>query len=142
MNGILIIFLQPLLAGRVNRAQPGRALALSSVMIGVGFGATAWAPNYAWVAATVVIWSIGEIVASGILQALVSEMAPPHLRGSYHGAILLTFSIGQFLAPILGAAVLSHFGRTALWGGCAAVALLTALGYLRVRSVAFSAPRT
>jgi MFS family permease len=63
-------------------------------------------------------------------MAVVADLAPPHLRGRYQGVFGLAFGVAGALAPFLGTRVLTAFGSSALWAGCAAVSAVAAVGLL------------
>ena len=56
------------------------------VVVGLGFGLTALAGSVLAYAATVVVWTLGEIVTAGLGAAIVADLAPPSMRGRYSGA--------------------------------------------------------
>jgi MFS family permease len=126
VNGVLIVagqmFVPKLLAGR----RRSNVLALSCVVMGIGFGATAFA-DLAWVyAATIVVWTLGEMIHSPSNSALIAELSPTALRGRYSGMTSLAWSAAAALAPIIGGATQEALGNTTLWLGCAVVGGLVA----------------
>ncbi len=56
-------------------------------------------------AATVVVWTLGEIVAAPISTAYVADISPPHMRGRYAGAWGMTYGLALIIGPALGTAV-------------------------------------
>lgn len=77
------------------------------------------------------VFAFGEIIAAPIAPALVNDLAPEHLRGSYNAAYGLTFSLGATLGPLLTAVTIGT-GHAWLWVllvclGCLAGSLLIAL---------------
>ncbi|WP_084557956.1 MDR family MFS transporter [Couchioplanes caeruleus] len=129
-NGIMIVagqlFVPKLIDGR-NRS---RVLALATVIMGVGFGLTAFAGSPAFYAVTVVIWTLGEMLQSPSNSALVAELSPSLLRGRYQGVSSLSWSAGSALAPVVGGFVQQHAGNTVLWLSCAVIGVLVAAGQI------------
>ena len=126
LNGVLIVagqlFVPRLLRGR----RTASTMAVAAVIMGVGFGLTAFA-DAAWLyAMTVLVWTVGEMLNSPSNSATNAELSPAHLRGRYQGVFSLSWSIASFVAPILGAAVLQYAGSTVLWLGCFVVGLVVA----------------
>jgi len=76
-----------------------------------------------------VVWTVGEICMLPTANALVADIALPHMRGRYQGAYGLSFGLAGFAAPLIGTTVLQRFGGAALWLGCLAVGLLVAAGH-------------
>ncbi len=130
VNGVLIVLGQlfvPKLIGGFDRS---RVLALAALIIGVGFGLVAVAGAAWFFAATVVIWTLGEMLQSPSNAATVAALSPVSLRGRYQGLSSLSWSAGTALAPVLGGLTQEHVGDAALWVGCFGVCALVAVGHL------------
>jgi MFS family permease len=130
LNGLLIVAGQLLVSRRARGLGRSGLLAVAAVLTGAGFGLTAWADTIPLYALTVLIWTLGEMVALPAQSTLVADLAPSHLRGSYQGVFSLGFSVATFVAPVAGGWVFQHLGGTTLWVGCWVVCLLAAGGYL------------
>jgi len=130
LNGIVIVFVQPALAPILNRFDRSRVLAAGAALVGLGFAvnAVAWGPLP--FALGVVVWTVGEVFVLPTSNAVVADVARPHMRGRYQGAYGLSFGLAAFLAPLIGTAVLQRFGGAALWLGCLAAGLLVTAGQL------------
>lgn len=103
LNGLLVVFLELPIASVTQRRDARRVIAVGFFVTGLGFALTAFAGTMPWLAATVVLWTIGEVIDAPVASAYVAELAPPHMRGRYMGAWGLTWSLGLMLAPSLGA---------------------------------------
>jgi MFS family permease len=130
INGVLIVLLQPLAVGAVERFRRSHVLATGTLLIGAGFGLTALARGAPLYALTIAIWTAGEIVLSPVAPAVVADLAPPPLRGSYQGVYQMAWGASAFVGPVLGSLVLGRAGGEALWLGCLLVGVLTAAGHL------------
>jgi dipeptide/tripeptide permease len=95
------------------------------VLLGVGFGATALVTSAPALAATVVVWTLGEIVAAPVSAAYVADVSPPHMRGRYAGAWGMTYGLALIVGPALGTAVYAA-SPGLLWAGCVALGLISA----------------
>jgi MFS family permease len=124
INGIMIVLLQPTAVSLVQRFDRGRVLALGALLQGVGFGLTCAGHSVGWYAFTVVVWSAAELCYSPVSPAVVSDLAPANLRGTYQGVYSMAWGAGSFVAPLAGSFVLGRYGGTALWSGCFAVCLV------------------
>jgi MFS family permease len=102
--------------------------------VGIGFGALAFSRTVPAVAATVVVWTFGEIFTFASLNALAAELAPDSRRGEYMGLFQMAFSASFLAGPALGVFVLERFGPAALWGGCFIVALFSGALLARVQT--------
>lgn len=130
LNGVLIVagqlFVPRLLRGR--RHAP--TLAVAALIVGVGFGLTAFADAAWFYAVTVLVWTVGEMIQSPSNSATNAELSPAHMRGRYQGVFSLSWSAASFLAPIVGSAVLQYAGAAYLWLGCLAAGVLIAAIHL------------
>lgn len=133
INGALIVLLQPVASAWTRDYARGRVLATGAALVAVGLGATDFArgavPVYAL---SIVIWTLGEIAMAGLSPAVVADLAPRHLRGTYQGAFLMSFGAAALLSPVCGSAILEHFGSSALWRTCLAMGFLAAAGFIAV----------
>lgn len=130
LNGLLVVLLQipltRLMEGRSQAAQ----LTSSAVLVGGGFGLTAFAGGSASLyATTVVVWTVGEMLYAPAASAAVAELAPRHAQGRYQGVFAFASSGAVFLAPLVGGFTLDTLGAPALWGGCAALGAGAAAGF-------------
>ena len=78
LNGALIVLVTVPLSRWLQAYPTARVLAISSVFIGVGFGATAWASSVPAYAATVVVWTVGEVIGAAVGPAVVANLSPRH----------------------------------------------------------------
>ena len=148
LNGVLIVALQLPASRLLARPRAARVLAGACVFTGVGFGLTglvATAPLYA---ATIAVWTLGEILNAAVGPSVVSQLAPADQRGSYQGVYHMTWGLASLAGPLVGGALLARAGSGALWLSCGAAAGVAALGYLllgpalerRLGAVAATAP--
>ncbi|WP_101783192.1 MDR family MFS transporter [Nonomuraea indica] len=129
LNGVLIVLVQPLVSSRLGRFDPSRSLALGLAVMGAGFALTAFVTSAAGLAATIVVWTAGEIVTAGLGGAIVASLAPAHLRGRYSGMYGFAWSAASVLAPLTGG-VLLQAGPEALWFTVGGVGVVSAAGML------------
>ena len=129
LNGMVIVLVQPFLAPVLGRYNRSRVLSLGAGLLGLGFGLNVLASGAAVFGLGVVVWTVGEICLLPTANAVVADIALPHLRGRYQGAYGLSFGIAGFFAPLIGTSVLQHFGGRALWLGCLAAGLVVAAGH-------------
>lgn len=128
INTLLIILLEVPLNLAMAGWPHGRALALGAFLTGVGFGATALAGGAMGVAATVVIWTFGEMILFPTGSAYAAEIAPADRRGLYLGLFTMTFSAANALGPWLGMAVYEQYGGGVLWSAAFACGCISAIG--------------
>ncbi|MEV0838981.1 MFS transporter [Actinocatenispora sera] len=141
LNAVLVVVLQPVATRVLARFRQIRVYFLASVLVAVGVGATGLAHHPWSYAMTVVIWSVGEAMASGIADAVVAGLAPVDARGRYQGSFRWMWGLGRFCALSVATAVYAAAGPEFVWwfavgGGVAAAVGMLALGSATARRTA------
>lgn len=127
LNGLIIVFGQPFTVGWLGRTSRRLTLPVGMGLVGAGIAATGLCHRPWQFVLTVVAWTLGEILTAGSFQALITSMAPSHMRGRYAGALGLAWGASALVAPLLGTAVYA-LSRPALWTGCLIVGLAAGCG--------------
>ncbi|MCX5377350.1 MFS transporter [Streptomyces sp. NBC_00091] len=116
VNAVLVVALQPVATARLAKLPQLPVHAAGSALIAVGVAATGLADGIAGYAVSVVVWSLGEVIAAGIAASVVAGLAPADARGRYQGAFSWTWGLARFAALTLGVTLYSGAGPAALWG--------------------------
>lgn len=127
LNGALIVAFQPLASRWTRRQPPARALAVGTTVLSMGFAATALVHDVRELAATVIVWTCGEILSAGAGQTIVSSLATAYRQGTYAGLAGMSWGTGAAMAPLLGT-LLMPVGGVVLWCGVAVIGMLSAAG--------------
>ncbi|MEU5714919.1 MFS transporter [Streptomyces sp. NPDC020403] len=136
VNGVLIVALQIPVTRFIQHRDPRRLLILSSLLAGYGFGLTAFAGSVGVYALTVSVWTLAEIVNAPTQTGIVVQLSPAHGRGRYQGMYTMSWSVAALIAPLMSGFVIDHYGAAWLWGACAVVGTIAAIGYwLLMRSL-------
>lgn len=130
LNGVGVVLLQPLLGARLRRYDPSRALAVSVLLLGVGFGVNALGGSLPLYVFGVMLWTVGEVIGFPVANAMVADLSPASLRGRYQGAYSMSWGVAFSLSPLIGGEVMSRYGGRTLWTGTLAVGVLLAAGHL------------
>ncbi|TCO35809.1 putative MFS family arabinose efflux permease [Kribbella steppae] len=125
LNGLLVLVLELPITGAVSRYRPEYVLAIGNLIVGVGLALTGFTTDMVLLAATVVIWTFGEMVTSTYSQAYLGSLTPPGMVGRYQGLHGVAYTIGTGVGPLIGGAVYA-IGPWALWALVAAAGLLSA----------------
>lgn len=131
LNGLLVVLVQPIASPLLSRFPRSGVLAAGSAVIGLGFGLLAIADQVGWYALSVVIWTLGEIAVLPTAAAVVADLAPAHLRGTYQGAQNIAWGLAWAIGPVIGTQALASLG-SGLWGTCLLMGLLVATGHLAI----------
>jgi MFS family permease len=129
INGIVIVLLQIPVTRALRARSNGFLLAAGCLVLSWGIGLTVFATSFWPYAATVAIWTVGEIVHAPASMSVVADLAPAHARGRYQGVSSLAWSAAAFAGPLAGGLALQYLGRSTVWLACAAVGTAASAGY-------------
>ncbi|MFD0415664.1 MDR family MFS transporter [Streptomyces sp. NPDC127108] len=129
VNGVMIVVLQIPVTRFIEHRDPQRLLVLSSLVAGYGFGLTAFAGSVGVFALTVMVWTLAEIINAPTQTGLVVRLSPTHGRGRYQGMYTMSWAVAGLVAPLMSGFLIDRLGAEWLWGGCALVGTVAALGY-------------
>jgi len=139
INTILIILFEVPLNIAIAHWPDRLALSLGALLMGVGFGAMAFTTNIVGIAATVVIWTCGEMILLPSSAAYVSKIAPADKHGEYMGLLTMGFSLAFVIGPWAGTEILHRFGAPVLWGGAFVCSCLSTVMLRLLKTKRFSA---
>ncbi len=106
---------------------------VGALLVCLGFGLMPLGSTAAFAALTVVIWTVGEMLALPLLNAVVADRADSATRGRYMGLYNMAYSVAFILAPAAGTWVYDHLGPSALWIGVGALGVPLLAGSLALR---------
>ncbi len=129
LNPAVITVTEMVLVHRLRAQPPLRLVALGSLLLGVGLGLTPLSPHPAWLCATILLWTVGEMLQAPALAAFIGSRAPEHARGRYLGAYGTTFSVAWMVAPVLGTQCYQRLGPDTVWWLALACGLAAAAGF-------------
>ncbi len=122
INTFLIVLFEMVIVHAVREWNQLRLAGAGCLLFCVGFGLLPFGSGlgaaFAYVAATVVVWSFGEMLSMPISSGLVAGRADERNRGRYMGLYLLAFSLAFVVAPLIGTWIYQHFGPRTLWFLC------------------------
>lgn len=133
VNTLLIVFVEVWLNTATAGWSHRRTLSLAALLFGVGFGALAFVRGLLGVAATVVVWTFGEMMLFPGMSAYVAAISPEDRRGEAMGLYTMTFNLASALGPWAGTLLYDRHGASALWGATFALGALSAAMMLRLR---------
>ena len=129
VNGLLIVVAQIPLSRFIEHRDPRRLLIVSALLVGCGFGLTAFAGSLGLFVLTICVWTVGEMINAPTQTGLVVRFSPAHARGRYQGVYNLSWSAAALAGPLMSGLVIDHLGAFWLWAGCAVLGSAAALGY-------------
>jgi predicted MFS family arabinose efflux permease len=132
LNCLLIVVLEIPLNAITAHWPHRRTLAIGAVLSGAGFGAMALARGFWGLAATVVLWTFGEMLFFPASAAYATDIAPDERRGEYSGVYTMVFSLAFAIGPWAGIFVLERAGARVLWGLTFVLGVIAAATFLRL----------
>lgn len=126
INGILIIALELMITSWTQRHPAQRMISVGYFLSGIGVAMTGLAHGVPALAATVCVWTLGEMISSSVTGAYVTHLAPEQYRGRYNGMWVFAWALAMVIGPSIGTLVFQH-NPNALWIGCAAVTCVSAV---------------
>jgi MFS family permease len=132
LNAMMVVILQfPItrITDRYGRMQT-QMMALGAFLYALGFGAKGFVSTLPLFAASVVIWTLGEMVIAPVSTVLVADMAPETVRGRYMGVFGLTWGVGYGLGPTLGGTVMDNLGGRYIWYASLILGSMAAAAFL------------
>lgn len=132
INTLLIVALEVPINSATAHWSHRKTLALGAFLSAAGMGSLAFVWDFWSAAATVVVWTFGEMFFFPAMAAYATDIAPPARRGEYMGLTQMSMSLAFAIGPWAGTAVLDEFGGKALWLGVFAVGLVSTGMMLRM----------
>jgi len=117
LNALIIVLFEMVLSYWAEKRGRMFLFGLGGFLICLGFGLMPLGSGALYIALTVMVWSVGEMLALPLMNAVVADRAGTANRGRYMGMITMSFSVAFMLAPLAGTFVLERFGASALWYG-------------------------
>src|SRR5207237_10921769 len=122
----LVVLAQLRLTRATSRIPPASRLAGATLLMGLPFLALLASSHVAMIAAVIVVFVIGEMVWMPTSQAVAAQLAPPHARGTYFGALAAMTGPAWTLAPFVAFQLRAHAGVGSVWLLFAAIAVASA----------------
>ncbi len=125
LNGLVVLVLELPTTAAVSRYRPEYVLAIGNLLIGAGLALTGFMNGMGLLAATVLIWTLGEMMSSSVAAAYLGGLTPPRMAGRYQGLYGAAYTVGTGAGPLIGGVVYA-VGPWALWALVGAAGVLAA----------------
>lgn len=135
INTIVIVLFEMVLIHRLGKTDPLRVMAVGSFLFCLGFGLLPFGETMAYVAFTVLIWTVGEMLTLPIMAGVVANRAGERSRGRYMALFTVAFEGAFVIAPLVGTWIYQSFGTYVLWVGCIGIGFLLLAGYWALSGV-------
>ena len=122
LNGLMIVFLEIPLTNLTQRFKPQRVIALGYSFVGLSLALLAFNAGLPMLITSMVILTIGEMIAMPVNSSYIADLAPENMRGRYMGVIGLSWNSAIGLGPMIGLWVFAR-SPDVLWILCGFVGL-------------------
>lgn len=127
-GGIIAVFEMVLLRALEGQARL-RLVARGALLVCLGIAILPFGPPAVVALASVLLWTLGEMLALPLSTALVADRADEASVGSYMGAYTVAFSVAFIVAPVLGTTVYEGLSPEMLWAGIGALGFVLWAGF-------------
>lgn len=143
LNAVIIVLVEMVLVRSIEHRDHLRLAGVGSFLVCLGFSLMPLGGGVLYIAGTIVVWSIGEMLSLPLTNAFASLRGGAAGTGRYVGAYMLAFATAFITAPLVGTFVYQRLGADVLWYSCAGVGVLLAVGFFWLSAVVRrSAPPT
>ncbi len=129
INTLVISLFEMILVHRLRDREPLRIASLGSFLFCAGFALLPLGSSVSFVAATVLVWTAGEMLSLPFISGWVGNRAGEKNIGAYMGLFTLAFSGAFVLGPPAGTWIYERYGPGVLWPACGAVGVLLGAGF-------------
>ncbi|MDP4720986.1 MAG: MFS transporter [Akkermansiaceae bacterium] len=125
LNGLMIVLMELPLTNVTKRFDPQKTMAFGYVLIGGGLCLLAFGASLPMLILSIVVLTLGEMIAMPIASSYVANLAPDDMRGRYMGVLGFSWNTAVGVGPMVG---LWIFGRSPelLWLLCGLAGVLAA----------------
>ncbi len=118
INALMIVFFEMPLIHALEKKTPLGVIRIGILFLFAGFGLIPIMNSYGYIALTVIVWTIGEMLIFPLVATFITNRASESRIGSYMGLFTLTFSLSLVTGPFIGSWIYHQFGPTLLWMSC------------------------
>jgi MFS family permease len=125
LNGIMIVFLELPLTSYTKRFSPVLTMAAGYAIVGIGMGMNAIGASLPILVVSMVVFTVGEMIALPVNSSYMAALAPDEMRGRYQGVMSISWSTATMIGPSVGIA-LYQASPGLVWVGTLVLALVAA----------------
>ena len=130
LNAGIVALVQYPLVSALRRRNRMTLLAISSALLAVGIGGSAFAGPLWSLVFLITVMSVGETLLSPVASAEVSDLAPEAVRGRYMGVWTVVWNGGAALGPAFAGVAMDHIGARQAFVVLLVVGLIGAVLFL------------
>ena len=125
LNGIMIVFMEIPLTTWTRKFRPQLMIGLGYALVGLGLALLAFSGSLSMLVLSMIVLTLGEMIALPINSSYVAQLAPEDMRGRYMGVMGLSWNVAIGVGPMVGLWIFGHSPEL-LWILCGGAGLLAA----------------
>ena len=129
-NALMVVFLQIYVTMFTRKRKPLPMMALGTFFYAIGVGSIALGHGFGGFWVSMVVMTIGELIAMPTASTYVAALAPAEMRGRYMSVFSLTWNVAYGLAPRIGGNLYDYVSPQAPWIAGLFIGLISVLAYL------------
>jgi predicted MFS family arabinose efflux permease len=141
LNTVTIVLCEPAVTEATESWPSWAVLGTGALLIGAGNAALGLARGAPSLYATVLIWTVGEMLLLPTLSTFATAISPGERLGQYMGAYQLAFGIGFGFGPWAGTWVYSRAGQPSYFLACLTGGVVSSAAFFAIARGSDSYPR-
>ncbi len=130
LNAIMVAFIEMPLIHNLEKYNVIKIMGLGGFLLLLGFALLPFGNSFLFAAATVVVWSTGEMLVFPFMAGFISNRANDNNRGKYMGLFTFTFALALVIGPALGTWIYETYNPIILWNGIGFMGVLIWFGFV------------
>jgi len=130
LNATMVVLFQFAITRKIGKRPPMLMMALGALIYAVGFVIYGFTGQYAIFMVAMAIITVGEMVVSPVMQALVAKFSPEKMRGRYMAVFGISWLIPGAVGPLLAGLVMDAGKPLWVWYASGILATLAAIGFV------------
>jgi len=129
-NALMVALIEMPLIHNLEKFNTIKVMGLGGFLLLFGFGLLPLGNTFLFAAATVVIWSMGEMLVFPFITGFIASRANASNRGKYMGLYTFTFALALVIGPALGTWIYDMHSPMFLFYGIGLTGFLIWLGFV------------
>jgi len=130
LNALMVALIEMPLIHNLEKFNTIKVMGLGGFLLLFGFGLLPLGNTFLFAAATVVIWSMGEMLVFPFITGFIASRANASNRGKYMGLYTFTFALALVIGPALGTWIYDMHSPVFLFYGIGLSGFLIWLGFV------------
>ena len=130
LNALMVAFIEMPLIHNLEKYNVIKIMGLGGFLLLLGFALLPFGNSFLFAAATVIVWSTGEMLVFPFLAGFISNRANDNNRGKYMGMFTFTFALALVIGPALGTWIYDTYSPVYLWYGIGFTGALIWFGFV------------